>query len=148
MAKRYVISPQLQTNPSTPGFNTGNSNNPQVLQVQAGQTAPPPASGPSLPPVRQLPAKPEQWARGFIHSSGAIPVMWGVAMGLVFVDEWREHRILARPARLWWSSIAYFILAVVAHFGPLMPIAVLIAVGLTIQLAYQYFNREGQFSGE
>jgi hypothetical protein len=69
-------------------------------------------------------------------------------MILVAVDEWQRHGILARPARIWWTSIAFFVLAVAAHFQSLQLIASLLAWGYTLQLAYQYFNKSGQFSGQ
>lgn len=68
-------------------------------------------------------------------------------MLIVAVDEWTVNHILARPARLWWTSIAFFILAVAAHFDRLAVIANLLALGFTLQLAYQFFSKKGQFSG-
>lgn len=140
MAKQYVITP------------AGQQSQPQVLQVSPGQgvagnsATPNNPANPSVPPVRELPRGPAEYVKNFIKSSGAIPIMWGVAMGLVFVDEWTTHRILARPARLWWTTVGYALLAIAAHFDPIRPIAVLIAIGLTVQLAYQFFNKEGQFT--
>lgn len=144
MATKYIIRPASE---GPPPLEPAASSQPEVLQVSPGApTGAGNPANPTLPPTHDLPRKPAEYAKNFLKSSGAIPVMWAVAMGLVFVDEWSVHRILARPARLWWSSIAYFILAVAAHFEPIRPIAVLIAIGLTLQLGYQFFNHEGQFT--
>lgn len=159
MAKKFVVRPATQMQPGTitpanqPGPGAGAASNPQVLQVNqgGGGTGGGAKRGPgktfSLP---QYTGKGSgvQWGRAFLSSSGAIPVMWGISMAVIFVDEWHNYHILARPARLWWTSIAFFILAILAHFDKLAVIANLLAIGFTLQLVYQFYAKTGQFSGQ
>lgn len=133
---------------------------PQVLQVQQGGGSGDYTTYQGIPrndarryslsfnkvSAGQVKKNPGGALRSFLSSSGTIPVAWGISMLLVGVDEWRRHGILARPARLWWTSIAFFILAILAHFDALAIIANLLAWGFVLQLAYQYFNKTGQFS--
>lgn len=75
-----------------------------------------------------------------------IIVAWGIALAIIFWDEWKRHHIFARPSRLWWTTLVYGILAVVGMSGALLPIANALAIGYTIVLAWQYFNGSGQFA--
>lgn len=120
---------------------------PEVLQVQSGSTGPGQMQHQvTLPAWKGFSGEGlANFVRSFAASSGAIPLAWGASMLLVAVDEWRQHRILARPARLWWTSIAFFILAAVGQFDKLRPIATLLAFGFLFQLTWQFFNGGGQF---
>lgn len=78
--------------------------------------------------------------------AGVIIVAWGLALAIIFWDEWKNNHVFARPSRLWWTSLVYGILAVVGMSGALLPIANALAIGYTIVLAWQYFNGTGQFT--
>lgn len=75
-----------------------------------------------------------------------IIMAWMVALAIIFYAEWKEHGILARPKRLWYTSLVYGILCVMGMIGALVPLVTALAVGYTIVLGWQYFNREGQFT--
>lgn len=141
MAPKYTIEPS-----------TAVSRRPQVLQVTPESVTDQPypqRQRPqfNLPSFKGFTGNPTGFMKSFLQSSGAVPIAWGISMLLVAVDEWRANGILARPARLWWTSVAFFVLAIAAHFEGLRMIANLLAWGFTLQLAYQYFTGKGQFSG-
>lgn len=147
----YTIAP-------TKVYQRGQS--PQVLQVQQGGGSGDYTTYQGIPrndarrysfsfnrvSAQQVKQNPGGALKSFLSSSGTIPVAWGISMLLVAVNEWQRHGILARPARLWWTSIAFFILAILAHFNSLAIVANLLAWGFTLQLAYQFFSKKGQFS--
>lgn len=79
---------------------------------------------------------------------GARPLIfwtWGIAILMVSFDEWHTYGILPRPARLWYTSLLFLLLAIVSQFDALVPIANAFAVGMVMVLAYQYYTGEGQF---
>lgn len=79
---------------------------------------------------------------------GARPMLffaWGVAMIMVSLDEWHTHHILPRPARLWYTSLLFFLLAMVSIIDVAVPIVNLFALGMVITLGYQYYSGSGQF---
>jgi hypothetical protein len=71
--------------------------------------------------------------------------LWVAAMGMVAFDEWHSFHILPRPARLWYTSITFFILALISISDRLVPIVNIYATGLVIVLGYQYYQGTGQF---
>jgi|HubBroStandDraft_1064217.scaffolds.fasta_scaffold71024_3 hypothetical protein len=82
----------------------------------------------------------------FLGNSSVILVMWLAAMALISADEWRSNHILPRPARLWYTTLVYGILAITGNSNVLLPLATVLAIGYTIVLGYQFFNKTGQFS--
>jgi hypothetical protein len=84
--------------------------------------------------------------RGFIANREVIFGAWIVAMAVVCWDEWENYGILPRPARLWYTSLLYFILALVGGIEMLVPLVNVIAIAFVITLLYQYFNHSGQFA--
>lgn len=82
----------------------------------------------------------------FMGHATTIIFAWGVAMAVITVDEWHVNKILPRPSRLWWTSLVYAILAVVGMSEALLPLVNALAIGYTIVLLYQYFNKAGQFA--
>jgi hypothetical protein len=74
--------------------------------------------------------------------------MWIAAMGMVSWDEWRVHHVLPRPARLWYTTTTYFLLALLATVDSMVPLANLLAVGFTISVAYNYYTGAGQFGSQ
>lgn len=152
MPPKHAAPPKRQytISPATPAQAQATAaQKPQVLQV-VSNAGTPQEHRINLPPFSELGKNPQSYGAQFLRSSGAIPLMWGIALGLVAVDEWRTNHILARPARLWWTTIAFAILALAAHFEKLAMIANLLAVGFVLQLAYQFFTKSGEFiaSGE
>jgi hypothetical protein len=81
----------------------------------------------------------------FLGSRPIILFAWGLAMVMVSLDEWHTHHVLPRPARLWYTSLTYFLLAAAASFDPLVPLATAMAIGLTIAVGYQYYTGAGSF---
>lgn len=74
-----------------------------------------------------------------------VTYVWVTAMGVIFVDEWHRHHILARPARLWWTSLFFGLLSIATMGTAFIPIANAMAFGYLMVLLYQYYNGEGQF---
>jgi hypothetical protein len=93
------------------------------------------------------PAPTPKGVPSFLGSRSIILFAWGAAMAMVSLDEWHAYHILPRPARLWDTTLTYFLLAAVSTFDPLTPICTLIAVGLTIAVAYNYYQGAGGFGG-
>lgn len=80
---------------------------------------------------------------------GARPVIfwaWVAAMAMVSWDEWNSHHILPRPARLWYTSLTYFLLALLATADAAVPLATALAIGFTVVLTMQYYTGNGQFT--
>jgi hypothetical protein len=82
----------------------------------------------------------------FLGNRQIILVAWLGAMAMVSWDEWNTYHILPRPARLWYTSLTYFLLAIIATFDVFVPIANGLAIGFAIAVAYQYFTNTGQFA--
>ncbi|HEV2353206.1 MAG TPA: hypothetical protein VGR89_03100 [Puia sp.] len=79
---------------------------------------------------------------------GARPILffgWMVAMIMVSLDEWHTYHILPRPARLWYTSLTFFILTGVSVVDSLVPIVNMFAIGMIIVLGMQYYNSPGKF---
>jgi len=79
---------------------------------------------------------------------GARPIifyMWMVAIGMVVLDEWHTHHILPRPARLWWTTVAFLLMAGLATIDAMVPLVNAFAIGMVIVLGYQYYSGTGQF---
>lgn len=85
---------------------------------------------------------------GFLTSPHLISGAWMAAMAVVSVDEWKQHHILPRPSRLWWTTMTYALLGVLAMSDLMAPLAGALAVGYTIMLIWQYYNGSGQFTTE
>lgn len=83
----------------------------------------------------------------FLGSRSLILFSWAIAMALVSVDEWQTHHVLPRPARLWYTTLTYFLLAIASTVDVLVPIINLIALGLTIAVAYQFYTGAGASFG-
>jgi|SRR5215469_464965 len=79
---------------------------------------------------------------------GARPIifyMWMVAIGMVVLDEWHTHHILPRPARLWWTTVAFLLMAALATIDAMVPLVNAFAIGMVIVLGYQYYSGTGAF---
>lgn len=81
----------------------------------------------------------------WLGNGSIVAYAWIVAMILVGFDEWKNHGILPRPARLWDTSIVYGLLVLLGFIDVMIPIANALAIGYTIVLLWQYYNGEGQF---
>lgn len=77
---------------------------------------------------------------------GVILVSWIAAMALVSWDEWNSHHILPRPARLWYTSLTYMLLALVSTIDVMVPLTSALAVGFTVALTIQYYTNTGSFT--
>lgn len=82
----------------------------------------------------------------FMGNSSVIVMAWMVAMAVVAFDEWKRHHIFPRPARLWWTTAVYGILALTGMVPALLPLMNALAIGYTIMLLWQYFTKNGQFT--
>lgn len=91
---------------------------------------------------KQAPIRPR-----FMGSQRTIIFAWIVAMIFVVADEWKRFGILPRPSRLWWTTLVYGILALLSQLEALIPLTNALALGYSITVAWQFFNKEGQFSG-
>jgi hypothetical protein len=82
----------------------------------------------------------------FLGSRALILFAWAAAMALVSADEWKTYHILPRPARLWDTSLMFFLIAGASSFDALVPICTIFAIGMVISLAYNYYQGTGQFT--
>lgn len=82
----------------------------------------------------------------FLGSQRIIVYAWGLSMAIIAVDEWKRHEMLPRPSRLWWATLFYGMLAIGGIIPSLVPLMNALAVGYTIMLLWQFYNKEGQFS--
>jgi len=71
---------------------------------------------------------------------------WIMSMIIVSFDEWHNNNILPRPARLWYTSLVYGMLALVGMVDVTIPLVNALAIGYTITLLWQYYNKTGQFA--
>jgi hypothetical protein len=92
-------------------------------------------------PNKTTPAKPS-----FLGSQRTIIFAWIIAVIAITADEWKRYHILPRPSRLWWSALVYGILALVSEVTPVIPLTNALALGYSIMLMWQFFNKSGQFS--
>lgn len=79
---------------------------------------------------------------------GARPILffaWIAAMMMVSLDEWHTYHILPRPARLWYTSLAFVMMALLSVADAFVPLVNLFAIGMVIVLGYQYYTGRGQF---
>lgn len=83
----------------------------------------------------------------FLGTRTIILMAWAMSMAMVSLDEWHTYHILPRPARLWYTSLTYFLLAIVATFDVAVPMVNLFAIGYTIAVAYNYYQGNGGFGG-
>lgn len=83
----------------------------------------------------------------FLGNQRTIVAAWFVSMALVCADEFKSHHIFPRPARLWYTSLVFGVLALMAFADSLIPLANILAIGYAIVLTWQFFNKSGQFSG-
>lgn len=81
----------------------------------------------------------------FLGSRALILLSWVAAMIMVSLDEWHTYHILPRPARLWYTTLTYGLLAVVSTIEIAVPLTTMLAIGFTIAVAYQYYTGTGQF---
>jgi hypothetical protein len=81
----------------------------------------------------------------FFGNRSLILLAWVAAMAMVSLDEWHTYGILPRPARLWYTTTTYLLIAAASTVDALVPICSIFAIGLTITLAYQYYSGTGQF---
>ena len=84
---------------------------------------------------------------GVLANPGTLTIAWLGAMAVIAWDEWHNNGILPRPARLWYTSMVYGGLGLLAGVGEFAPLANAIGVGFVLVLLYQYYNKQGQFSG-
>lgn len=82
----------------------------------------------------------------FLGDNHIVGYSWLASMILIGFDEWRNNGILPRPARLWYTSLIYGVLALAGMIPMLTPLVNAFAIGYTIMLLWQYFNGEGQFA--
>lgn len=81
----------------------------------------------------------------FLGGRQIILFTWIACMMMVSLDEWHTHHVLPRPARLWYTSLTYGLLALLSLFDSAVPLVNLFAIGFTISVAYDYYNGTGQF---
>lgn len=81
----------------------------------------------------------------FLGARSVLLFAWMAAMAMVSLDEWHTNHVLPRPARLWYTSLTFFLLAAVSTIDVLVPLTNLFALGLIIVLAMQYYTGTGQF---
>lgn len=123
--------PQTQTTPAS-GFNYSRGRLFNLMQNSPGGTI-----RVSVP--NGVPA--------FLGTRTIILMAWALSMTMVSLDEWHTYHILPRPARLWYTSLTYFLLALVATIDATVPIVNLFAIGYTIAVAYNYYQGTGGFGG-
>jgi hypothetical protein len=82
----------------------------------------------------------------FLGNRPVLFYSWMAALVIVIFDEWHTNHILPRPARLWYTTLVYAILAMVSTFDPVVPITNALGLGYTFTLLYQYYNDSGQFA--
>jgi hypothetical protein len=87
------------------------------------------------------------WAPSFLGHRSVLATTWIISMVVVGVDDWHNNGVLPRPSRLWYTSLAFGLMALASIVEALTPIINLIAIGFTIMLIWQYFSKQGQFSG-
>lgn len=81
----------------------------------------------------------------FLGARSVLLFAWMAAMAMVSLDEWHTNHILPRPARLWYTSLLFLLLAMVSTIDILVPVANLFALGMIIVLGMQYYSGTGQF---
>lgn len=96
-------------------------------------------------PQGSLKVKTPSGVPNFLGARPVILFMWIAAMGMVSWDEWRNYHVLPRPARLWYTTSTYFLLALLASFDAMVPLANGLAIGFTISVAYNYYTGAGGF---
>lgn len=65
---------------------------------------------------------------------------WIAAMALVTYDEYKTYQVkLPRPARLWKTSLLYFVLALASQADPMVPLTNALAMGFAFTLGYRTF---------
>lgn len=84
----------------------------------------------------------------FLGNANVLAGAWIGSMILIGFDEWHNNGILPRPARLWYTSLVFGILALVSMFPPIAPLCNALGIGYFIMLLWQYFNGQGQFGSE
>lgn len=87
------------------------------------------------------------WAPSFLGHRSILGTAWFISMAVVGFDDWHNNGVLPRPSRLWYTSVAFGLMALASLVEALTPIINLIAIGFTIMLIWQYFNKQGQFTG-
>jgi hypothetical protein len=97
----------------------------------------------NVPPNKTTSAKP-----AFLGSQRTILFAWAIAIAFVCADEWKTYHVLPRPSRLWWTTLVYGILAIMSQVETLIPLVNALALGYSIVLVWQYFNKQGQFASE
>jgi hypothetical protein len=84
----------------------------------------------------------------WLGNQRVIVFAWFAAMMIISWDEWHNNGILPRPARLWYTSLFYGILALAGFITSIIPLLNALAIGYTIMLLWQYYNKGGQFANE
>lgn len=87
-----------------------------------------------------------QSMRPWLSSRRVILGCWLASMAVISYDEWHNNGILPRPARLWWTSLAYGLLMAVSAIDAAVPIVNALAIGYTLMLIWQYYSSTGQFT--
>jgi hypothetical protein len=87
-----------------------------------------------------------KWAPSFLGHRTVLGTTWLISMVVVGVDDWHNNGVLPRPSRLWYTSLAFGLMALASIVEALVPIINLIAIGFTLMLIWQYFNKTGQFA--
>lgn len=82
----------------------------------------------------------------FLGNRRIIFYAWIIAMVVVGFDEWHELNILPRPARLWWTSLLFGLLALASAIEAIVPITNALALGYVLMLIWTYYNGTGQFA--
>jgi hypothetical protein len=83
----------------------------------------------------------------FLGRRSVLGTTWFISMVVVGFDDWHNNGVLPRPSRLWYTSLAFGLMALASLVEALVPIINLIAIGFTLMLIWQYYNKQGQFSG-
>jgi hypothetical protein len=124
----------VNTDPNRGGGGGGGPFNYRNSWVHRTMTAPP----------KQVPV-PNHVPR-ILGNNMVVAYAWLGSMILVGVDEWKNNGILARPVRLWTTSLVFGVLVLVGMIDALVPLVNAFAIGYFIMLLWQYFNGSGQFS--
>lgn len=141
-----------QTSPYQPSAQIAQQNRVRLRLSTAAPTSPQTAQaqgtlvriGNMIPAQQQRPVP--GWMPEWLGNQRVVVYAWIIAMAAITFDEWHNNHILPRPSRLWYATLTYGILAVTGMVGFLTPITNMLAIGYSIMLIWQYFNKQGQFA--
>lgn len=93
-----------------------------------------------LPGERRQVQVPERLP-GWLGDKKIILWTWAIGMIIVIADEHYTYGMtLPRPARLWYTSLFYFLCALLSGIDMIMPLVNIFAVGITLTLAIDFYQ--------